>query len=71
MSYIRSDAMLTELLSVPVNIPFGCGGSIYRVTNYNNLQVKFTDTGWNEVHPADAIAVYINRNKIKIMEDYV
>ena len=43
MSYIRSDAMLTDLLSVPVNVPFGCDGSIYRVTNYNNLQVPSSE----------------------------
>jgi len=71
MSYIRTDAMLEELLGVPVNVPFGCGGSIYRVTNYNNLQVKITTTGWKEVHPAEAISVYINKHNIKMMEDYV
>lgn len=71
MSYVHPDAILTDLLKVPVNVPFGCGGSIYRVTNYNNLQVKFTTTGWSEVHPAEAIAVYTNRDKIKILEEFV
>ena len=71
MSYIRVNAMLEELLNVPVNAPFGCGGSIYRVTNYNNLQVKHSSAGWNEVHPAEAIEVYMNRDKIKLLEDYV
>lgn len=70
MDYIRTDAMLEDILGVPVNVPFGCGGSIYRVTNYNNLQVKYID-GWKEVHPAEAISVYINKHNIKIMEDYV
>ncbi len=70
MSYVRENTILTDLLKVPVNVPFGCGGSIYRVTNYNNLQVKYTH-GWCEVHPAEAVEVYINRNKIKILEDYV
>lgn len=70
MSYIRVNAMLEELLNVPVNTPFGCGGSIYRVTNYNNLQVKQTN-GWQEVHPAEAVEVYVNRDKIKILEEDV
>lgn len=42
-----------------------------RVTNYNNLQVKHSSAGWNEVHPAEAIEMYMNRDKIKLLEDYV
>lgn len=68
MSYIHVGAMLEDLLNVPSDVSFGCGGSIYRITNYNNLQVA-TVKGWMEVHPAEAIKVYINRDCIKILED--
>lgn len=68
MGYVHVDAMLEDILHVPANVCFGCGGSIYRVTNYNNLQVKYVH-GWKEVHPAEAIAVYINRDQIKLLEE--